>query len=663
MATPQENIARFQEISNRGLQDRLPADKKAIFDEAVSRGLITQEGQESSFGDKLVGAGEAVAAIGSGLASTVAGGVGGGLAEIAQTGLEAAGQDELAASINQGGDIVRDTQQKHTFQPTTDEGKAQLQGLVEALNMPVAGVMALVDLISGSGLKSAVDTIERVKTVGGAKEAGERTFEATGSPLAATAAEVGATGAEILLGGKIAGRVGEGIEQAGKVTGEAATKAIDAISPAAKDAGTALAEFASDVSKFKTPGQKKIIAELQSGEINADLAKFKLEESGAIIDPTPMQIRLGADLPTKVTDKPAAAAVRQGFSGGFVDFFKKKATTTDRKLIAEMTNNSQRGKKDPEFEFDNRPADVPGRVLLEQVNAVKKINSIAGKRIGDAKEFLEGKTVNSAAIGDSFKKSLDGLKIKFNEDKTLDFSDSLISGLGGRKSAINDIWGKMVRNKNPDAMDLHELKQAIDESISYGKSVKGLGGKAEGALRELRSNIKTELERFTKYAEANKVYSDTINILDEMQRLAGKKTDLSSDSAAGSLGTLARRLTSNAQSRGPLREVVKQLSDVLDKHSGFGGPKRLEGKSEGRSNLKILLKYANELDKVVGTPAETSLGGVMEASLDFAKDATQAVTSPLTATLNVASKIAKKGVGISEDNAYAAIRELIQEKK
>jgi len=44
MATPQENIARFQEIANRGLQDKLPPDKRAIFDEAQRRGLIQIQG-------------------------------------------------------------------------------------------------------------------------------------------------------------------------------------------------------------------------------------------------------------------------------------------------------------------------------------------------------------------------------------------------------------------------------------------------------------------------------------------------------------------------------------------------------------------------------------------------------------------------------------------
>jgi len=43
MATPQENIKRLQEISDRGLQDSLPPEKRARFDEAVKRGLILSE--------------------------------------------------------------------------------------------------------------------------------------------------------------------------------------------------------------------------------------------------------------------------------------------------------------------------------------------------------------------------------------------------------------------------------------------------------------------------------------------------------------------------------------------------------------------------------------------------------------------------------------------
>ncbi len=41
MATPQENLAKFQEIANRGIQDQLPPEIRVRFDEAVNRGLVT----------------------------------------------------------------------------------------------------------------------------------------------------------------------------------------------------------------------------------------------------------------------------------------------------------------------------------------------------------------------------------------------------------------------------------------------------------------------------------------------------------------------------------------------------------------------------------------------------------------------------------------------
>jgi hypothetical protein len=47
MATPQENIARFQEIASRGLQDRLDPDKRARFDEAARRGIIKIPAQQA----------------------------------------------------------------------------------------------------------------------------------------------------------------------------------------------------------------------------------------------------------------------------------------------------------------------------------------------------------------------------------------------------------------------------------------------------------------------------------------------------------------------------------------------------------------------------------------------------------------------------------------
>ena len=54
MASKEENIKRFQEIAARGLQDRLPADKRAIFDEAVKRGLITLPNEQAEVVEPVI---------------------------------------------------------------------------------------------------------------------------------------------------------------------------------------------------------------------------------------------------------------------------------------------------------------------------------------------------------------------------------------------------------------------------------------------------------------------------------------------------------------------------------------------------------------------------------------------------------------------------------
>ncbi len=85
----QENLARYQEIANRGIQDKLPPEKKARFDEAVKRGLIkvsqgqpeqqtqqTQQPQDKSLWQKANEAipapiAEAASAINRGAVNTV----------------------------------------------------------------------------------------------------------------------------------------------------------------------------------------------------------------------------------------------------------------------------------------------------------------------------------------------------------------------------------------------------------------------------------------------------------------------------------------------------------------------------------------------------------------------------------------------------------------
>tara|TARA_R110000764_G_scaffold79341_2_gene158108 strand:- start:2988 stop:4910 length:1923 start_codon:yes stop_codon:yes gene_type:complete len=576
------------------------------------------------------------ASIASGVTGLVAGAVGG---------------NEAAASVQ------KEVQEDLTFEPKTEAGKEGLQTLGDivkfggdVLNVPLSGLTGLVELISsGFDVDKAAETVRSTQQQGIKKELGEQAFEATGSPAVATLAELIPDIAMTAIGLKGAPKVKQVGKELSAQAKQAGTLTAQELAPIAEAGG----QLVKDIKRFQTPKTREIARQLKKGDINSDTAQRMLVDEG-IANPTVRQKLLGADLPQAVKDTPVINASRQGFDDGFLDTVKKNTSNADKELLVKMTNISQARTKNPLLKAKTRPANVAGDVLLQKVNEIKSINRAAGKQIGASKKFLKGQQVPVAQIGDSFLTSLDDLKIAIKPDGKLDFKDALISGAGRRK-AISDIFERMSRNKNPDALDLHELKQFIDDTVSYGKTVRGLGGKAENALKELRVNIKTSLdENFPKYAEANKAYSDTIQALDEIQRLAGSKTDLTSNSAAGQLGILARRITSNAQSRGQVLESVDQLEQVLKTHAGFGGQKRIAGKGGDPSpQLDVLMLYADELDRVVGNAATTSFTGAGETAIKAARGPKEFVTEK-------AIEAARGIQGVSEENAFKTMREFLK---
>jgi len=646
MATPQENLARFQEISNRGLQDQLPPEKRAIFDEAVNRGLVQVESQGFQASSII----EPALTVASAIPATIASGVG-GLAVGAFDGAEAAA--ETQASIQEAG----------TFQPRTQAGKEGLETLgkivefgIDVANVPISGLAGMIQMATGGTLDDAVSTINAIQREGLGETLGGKTFEATGSPELSTLAQILPDAALEVIGLKGAAKAVSGAGKAAEAAKSPIRQAVEAGGEQIGATVQAGKELVTDIAGIKTPAKQEIARQLQTGEINKDVARFKLSKEG-VKDPTEMQKILGLDSPKVVADKPLINASKQGFDEGFLETVKKAGTPADRKALLRMTEAAEKGRKDPTFADDFRPSFVAGEVLLKKVNEIKTINRVAGKQIGRSRKFLKGQKVPVAQIGDSFLRSLDDLKIGITEGGKLDFKNALISG-AGRKKAIADIFERMSSNKSPDALDLHELKQFIDETVSYGKTVRGLGGNAERSLKDLRSNIKTALDKgFPKYAEANKAYSDTIQALDEIQSLAGKKTDLTSDTASGQLAILARRITSNAQSRGRVKDSFKQIEDVLKEHAGFGEAKRLAGKGgEGAPDLRLLMKYADEIDKVAGSKATTSLAGGVETAI-------KATRGPKEFIADKAVEAARKASGISEEGAYKSMLEFLRSQK
>ena len=592
---------------------------------------------------------EPIRAISSGIGHAIVGGLAGAGEAIFDKGVSIATGKPF--SPEQAAETVKDIQ-ANAFQPQTEGGKEVMlkigelakQG-VDFTNVSIGKLVALGQMLIGQDVSES-EVVAEVKKKGISAFLGDATLEATGSPEAAALAFTAPTAVGEVFGLKGAGTgvkagVKAGARAAEQVTG-AADKAVALTGELITGAEKAGGQLVKDISRFQTPATREIARQLKAGDINTDVALFKLEGEG-VTSPTARQQLLGADLPKVVKDTPAIKAARQGFDEEFLEVVKKAGTRADKNALIKMTNIAKKGRTNPVFRDETRPSFVAGDILLDKVNAIKGINRAAGKQIGNATKFLKGGQVPVAQIGDKFLTSLEQLKITVKPDGKLDFKDALISG-AGRKKAIVDIFDRMSRNKNPDALDLHELKQFIDETVSYGKTVRGLGGKAENALKALRTNIKETLDsNFPQYAKANEAYSDTIGLLDKIQDLAGKKTDLTSDSASGDLAILARRITSNAQSRGRVRDSFLDLDKLLDKHAGFSGVKRLAGKGDGKVDFNLLMKYADELDKVGGSAATTSFTGGIETAIKASRGVKEFLSDKAIEAARKALKINVKG--------------------
>jgi hypothetical protein len=147
MANTQE---KWQEIANRGLQDRFDPETRAKFDEAVNRGLIilpiganatliqdpsvVSQPDESSIIDEGVGALETAGTILSSIAAEPISGIAG-----------------LGATVVPGADpadVVADVREALTFEPKTEEGRRNLIAVAEKLQ-PVADVLRAAEEASG----------------------------------------------------------------------------------------------------------------------------------------------------------------------------------------------------------------------------------------------------------------------------------------------------------------------------------------------------------------------------------------------------------------------------------------------------------------------------------------------------------------------------------
>jgi len=456
------------------------------------------------------------------------------------------------------------------------------------------------------------------------------------------------------------------LAQAGQLSKAAVPQARAAIAPVAQKAAQAAKptqEVAKGVFQYQSPTKQKIAQMLEANVPDIETAQYKIKTPSSGKQQTGLAKALNAGGAKIEKDKIAIGAIDQGFDEGVIASVKV-ASKADKSDMLQMLNVFEKGKKNQLYAAKNRPTDIIGNRVLQSFNEVKKANRKAGTEIDKIARSLKGRQVESAPIGSRFINELNDMGISVSDDMKLIFKGSDVEDLSNVERTLSTVFRRMTGDKAPDAYELHRMKRFIDEQVSYGKAGEGLTGKAESVLKSLRRDIDSVLdENFKDYDKANTMYADTIAAIDDIQSVAGKKLDLTGENANKALGTLMRRVLSNAQSRVNVVDAVAGLDDIAKKYPSqiaIEGPKMAGRKPD----LTQLILFADELDSRFKPVARGSFQGQIEQVAERGRQIATGGSSTMAAADAVVGAAARgldKIKGVSDQKAFAAMRELLKQ--
>jgi hypothetical protein len=448
--------------------------------------------------------------------------------------------------------------------------------------------------------------------------------------------------------GQIAASVGGGLLPAVPQIVRSATQATArAVAPS----GAGIREqieptFRESVQSIKATVGEKIAPE------NQRIIKSQLSQTPDSIDL--VNVRLSGS--QVVPDNEAASAIKQGWKDGAVASIKA-ANDKDRTAMTKMLNIFKMGEKRESFRAMNRPADILGDTVQSRVDFLAKSNQQAGRAIDRiANTRLRGQSVNYDPAINTFLGDLGKLGVKVELDQN-GVAKAILQGsdIQGDKAAqriLNTVLERLSTAKAPDAYGVHTAKRFIDTQVNYGKKnlANPLTSQAERALKDLRRNLNQSLgEKFPVYKAANEKYSDTITALDDLQRAAGTQIDFDSPNANKALGTAMRKLTSNYGTRANLIDSLDQANQVASKYG-----MKLD------DDIVNQLIFVNELDRMFGAAADTSLKGQMSQALETGVEIARGNAAQRAMEL-VAEK-AQNLRGVNKENAIKAMEEILKRK-
>jgi hypothetical protein len=357
-----------------------------------------------------------------------------------------------------------------------------------------------------------------------------------------------------------------------------------------------------------------------------------------------------------VPDNQAADAIKQGWKDGTIASIKA-ASDKDRQAMTKMLNIFKMGEKSEKFRATNRAADILGDTVESRINYITSANKEAGNAINQvANTQLRGQRVDFDPAINSFIDDLGALGVKVELDANgvakANLQGSDIQGDRQAQRVLNSVLERLSATNVPDAFGLHTAKRFIDTQVDYGKRnlANPLTAQAERTLKTLRKNLNDTLgESFPDYKAANTKYSDTISALDDLQKSAGTQINFDSPNAEKALGVAMRKLTSNYGTRANLIDALDKANQTATKY----------GMKIDDDVINQLI-FVNELDRMFGAAAQTSLKGQVAEAMQTGVDVARGNIA--SRAFDLLAQKAENLRGVNKENAVKAIEELLKRK-
>ncbi len=356
----------------------------------------------------------------------------------------------------------------------------------------------------------------------------------------------------------------------------------------------------------------------KTGQIKSDLlnapektttAGFKLSKGEVISDPA------------------GKAALAQNWVADVVSGVKSANQATKTQIRRMVDLAKKRLTAGSEDKIRLRPSNVLGDSIFKRFKFIEQANKAAGKLLNRIAENQGTIPIDISGPMQWFNGKLNEFGIVIKDGKA-DFSQSSLPK--SDFAMIRENIGQVDRilKGNVSFFEAHKLKQIIRRTgLSFEQTVtkKGASPEAQNIFKGLSSRIDEILDNKSKaYDDANIKFGETKEIVDGFKKVI--KARLFDESASESMGQLMRRLTSNAESRLTIRDLIDNTDVVAKKYGG-----------KFDDDIFLQQSVVNDMDKVIGVVADTSIAG--ELGAQAAQAFQRSTASNVVNVIDRASKI------------------------